>query len=92
MKNLKKNIIKRLHKNTFNFNLLKTAEECNELATVILQRINKGPLKVPDEEIIKEIGDLKLRIIYLEEIYGKEKVNNRVKEKFIQINKYVNNR
>lgn len=92
MKKLKEKVLKRLHKNSHHFNLLKAAEEASELSAVLLQRVNKGPLKVSDKKIIEEIGDLKIRLWYLEAYYGKESVKNRIINKFIQINKYANSR
>lgn len=82
----KKKIIKRLSVNSHEFNVLKTIEELNELATVLTQTITK-PGKIPDKEVIEELGDVKLRLTYMDHIYGEENVDERVIEKFIKINK-----
>lgn len=69
-------------KNSPNYNLLKMAEECSELSTAILQRINKPGQVTDDEEIIDELGDVALRLLH----FGNdERVAARVRHK---INRY----
>jgi NTP pyrophosphatase (non-canonical NTP hydrolase) len=85
-----------VEKNYHFYNLLKAAEECQELATVLLQRVNKNKDKVPDSKIIEEIGDVKIRLKVLEKMFSKELIDERVNKKlntfqgFIESEKYKN--
>lgn len=67
--------------------ILKTCEELSELNAVLLQYINKGPAKVSKNDIIEEIGDVKLRIKLIEELFDKKKVKIRFKHKLKMIYK-----
>lgn len=71
------------------YNLLKAAEELQELATVLLQRINKDANKVPNEKIIEEIGDVKIRIKVLEKLFPKELIDERVNRKLTLFQGYI---
>ncbi len=53
------------------FALLKCAEELNELATVILQHVNK-PNKDLTSRIAEELKDVKLRFRYLNKYIKKK--------------------
>lgn len=71
--------------------ILKTCEELSELNAVLLQYLNKGPSKVSKNDIIEEIGDVKLRIKLIESLFDKKKVNNRYKLKLNMIYKKIKN-
>ena len=66
-----------VQKNGFNYNLHKAAEELQELALVLTQKLTK-PDKVDDQEIIDEIGDVEIRLNMLKKIYNPEQINNRI--------------
>src|ERR1035441_4167355 len=74
-------------KNKPQYNLLKAAEECSELATVLLQSALK-PQKVNAQEVIDEIGDVKIRIKILEHIFGKDNVKKRISYKLSKYKEY----
>lgn len=81
-------VIKELLKtNSTKYQLLKACEELSELNTALLQYINKGDVKSYKQDVIDEIGDVKIRLKILEEVFGKEKVSKRYKFK---INKFFN--
>lgn len=66
--------------NTYTYNLSKASEELQELSLALIQKINK-PAKVDDQEIIDEIGDVKIRLAVLNELFDKNKIDIRVKLK-----------
>ena len=55
----------------------KTAEECSELATVLLQQLNK-PHKNLDDEVIEELGDVLFRIERLKQYYDSDQLQKRI--------------
>jgi NTP pyrophosphatase (non-canonical NTP hydrolase) len=59
---------------------LKLVEELNELATVILQNINK-PMKEHTVEIQDEIADVKLWLSIVEKRYDKGYIDKRINKK-----------
>lgn len=63
-----------VNKNSPEYNHTKAAEELNELATVLLQKLNKkGGAKEPtDQEIIDELGDVQIRLLVLMQMYDPE--------------------
>ena len=66
------------------WHLLKLAEECNELATAILQWTTKGA----DELFIqKEAGDVEIALCHLREIYGSYEIDKAKEEKYYRIDK-----
>lgn len=71
------------------YNLTKAAEELTELATALLQRVNKGADKVPDSKIVEEIGDVKIRMKVLEKIFSKDSIDNRVNKKLTVFQDYI---
>lgn len=92
MTNLKIKCINILNeKNTFEFNMMKTIEELNELSTILLQNLNK-PGKINKDKIIEEIGDVQIRLWWLKSRYSTFKIKKRIVYKLIKLNKYVNNR
>ena len=58
----------------------KLIEELLELATVLTQQLNKPKLDL-EEEITKEIGDVKWRISQVEKYYNINKINNQIQYK-----------
>ena len=55
----------------------KAAEECSELATVLIQQINK-PNKDLSDHIIEEIGDAVFRLNNLRSHYDVDRIENRI--------------
>tara|TARA_B100000959_G_C14949777_1_gene611427 strand:+ start:1415 stop:1690 length:276 start_codon:yes stop_codon:yes gene_type:complete len=62
------------------WDMRKTAEECSELATILLQQLNK-PHKDFTSEIVEELGDVIFRIDKLKLHYEAEKVTQRILHK-----------
>ena len=77
--------------NTKDFNIRKTIEELQELSLILTQQLNK-PHKDFSEEIIKEIADVKIRLLYLNTIYNRAAIYNRMIFKIKKIIRNVNNR
>lgn len=83
--------------NKYKYNLIKTCEELAELQEVLLKRIVKegGPKSPPNSSIIEEIGDVQIRLDILKEIFGSDKVTERINQKskkyisYIEENKYI---
>lgn len=71
------------------YNCSKCIEELQELSLVLTQRLNKGTEKVPDEKIIEEIGDVKVRLKYLESFFGEKKIETRFNKKIDQLYGYL---
>jgi hypothetical protein len=80
--------------NDYTYNLLKTAEELQELALVLTQMALKED-KVKNQEVIDEIGDVKIRLKVLGHLFSKKDVKKRIKYKtdklksYIKENKYI---
>jgi hypothetical protein len=80
--------------NDYTYNLLKTAEELQELALVLTQMALKED-KVKNQEVIDEIGDVKIRLKVLGHLFSKKDVKKRIKYKIdklkshIKENKYI---
>ena len=72
--------------NTKDYNSLKAAEECMELALALQQQVLKTSVKVSDREIIDEIGDVKIRIKVLEKMYSRKEIRKRVE---LKTNKFI---
>lgn len=79
------------NRNSTEYNFKKAIEELTELSLELIQRVNK-PHKNNDKEIIKELADVKIRLLYLEDLYGKEVIKERMIYKLKTIIKNVNNR
>ena len=60
--------------------LRKAAEECSELATVLIQQLNK-PHKDLSEHIIEETGDVLFRLENLRKHFDFQAVEDRIKVK-----------
>lgn len=87
MKN--KELIKYLVKNNdYKYNLLKTAEELQELSLVLTQMALKKE-KVDKQEVIDEIGDVKIRLKVIEHFFSRKKVKKRIKFKLDKFRSYI---
>ena len=84
-----KELIKYLvENNDYKYNLLKTAEELNELSTILLQYVNKDN-KIDKQKIIEEIGDSIIRIKVLKKLFNKKKINSRINFKLNKLKSYI---
>lgn len=84
-----KELIKYLvENNDYKYNLLKTAEELNELSTILLQYVNKDN-KIDKQKIIEEIGDSIIRIKVLKKLFSRKKVKERIKFKLDKFRSYI---
>ena len=84
-----KELIKYLvENNDYKYNLLKAAEELNELSTILLQYVNKDN-KVDKQKIIEEIGDSIIRIKVLKKLFNRKKVKERIKFKLNKFRSYI---
>lgn len=77
-----------LNVNSLNYNLLKAAEELQELSLALTQKINK-PSRNNDEAIIDEIGDVIIRIKVLKKIFNKKAIDTRVDTKLKRYQKLI---
>jgi len=87
MKKLEKQFIFNhlIEKNERDFNILKTAEELQELALALIQSVTKESI-IDDSQIIEEIGDVKIRMKVLETMFDKQKIKDRINYK---LNKFL---
>ena len=84
-----KELIKYLvENNDYKYNLLKTAEELNELSTILLQYVNKDN-KIDKQKIIEEIGDVKIRLKVIQHFFSRKKVKKRIKFKLDKFRSYI---
>lgn len=72
--------------NEYNYNILKAIEECTELATILTQHLTKG---CNYQDIIDEIGDVKLRVKVLENLFNKDSIDKRIAHKAKKIEGYI---
>ena len=77
-----------VERNGYHYNLHKAAEELQELALVLTQKLLK-PKKVDDQEIIDEIGDVEVRMEILKKIFDKQKIEKRIAYKLGKFHEYV---
>ena len=82
---LRKKALSLASSNTETINLQKASEELLELALELVQRVNK-PHKINDKAIILEIADVKIRLWYLEQRFGKNSVKTAVTKKLKSLN------
>jgi NTP pyrophosphatase (non-canonical NTP hydrolase) len=76
--------------NSFNYNLTKTAEELNELAAELLKKVNKIESKQPSNDtIIEEIGDCEIRMLILNQLFSKQKIDERITYKLNKYHEYI---
>ena len=59
------------------WDMRKAAEECSELATILLQQLN-NPHKDLDDEVIEELGDVFFRIEKLKGHYDNDQLQKRI--------------
>ena len=84
-----KELIKYLvENNDYKYNLLKTAEELNELSTILLQYLNKDN-KIDKQKIIEEIGDVKIRLKVIQHFFSRKKVKERIEFKLNKFRSYI---
>ena len=84
-----KELIKYLvENNDYKYNLLKTAEELQELSLVLTQMALKKE-KVDKQEVIDEIGDVKIRLKVIQHFFSRKKVKKRIKFKLNKLKSYV---
>lgn len=82
-------IIEHLYKkNGDSYNLHKASEELQELSLVLTQRLTK-PTKVKDQDIIDEIGDVKIRLAILEKMFDKDLIQERITRKLSKFQSYI---
>jgi hypothetical protein len=88
---LKKKIVYNhlLNVNDRDYTLRKTIEELQELSLVLIQRLNKNEVLVPDSNIIEEIGDVKIRLKVLEKMFSSELIKKRINYKLKKFYKYI---
>ena len=84
-----KQLIKYLvENNDYKYNLLKTAEELQELSLVLTQMALKEE-KVDKQEVIDEIGDVIIRLNVLFHLFSLKKISKRVKFKLNKLKSYI---
>lgn len=84
-----KELIKYLvENNDYKYNLLKTAEELQELSLVLTQMALKKE-KVDKQEVIDEIGDVKIRLKVIQHFFSRKKVKKRIKFKLNKLKSYI---
>lgn len=74
--------------NDYKYNLLKAAEELQELSLVLTQMTLKKD-KVDEQEVIDEIGDVKIRLKIIEHLFSRKKVKERIKFKLNKFRSYI---
>ena len=72
--------------NNHQYNVLKAVEEMSELSTVLTQHLTKGAQM---DDIIDEIGDVIFRVKVLKHMFGKERVDRRVKNKLSKCEQWL---
>ena len=84
-----KELIKYLvENNDYKYNLLKAAEELQELSLVRTQMARKKE-KVDKQEVIDEIGDVIIRLNVLFHLFSLKKISKRVKFKLNKLKSYI---
>ena len=84
-----KELIKYLvENNDYKYNLLKAAEELQELSLVLTQMALKEE-KVDKQEVIDEIGDVIIRLNVLFHLFSLKKISKRVKFKLDKFRSYI---
>ena len=77
-----------LNINDREYTIRKTIEELLELALILQQKLNKPDL-VSDDKIIEEIGDCRIRLKVLKEIYPEKLIKKRINFKLKKFYKYI---
>ena len=70
------------------YNLHKASEEMQELGLILNQYLLK-PTKVEEQEIIDEIGDVKIRLAILEKMFPADKIKERIEYKLGKFQTYI---
>ena len=84
-----KELIKYLvENNDYKYNLLKTAEELQELSLVLTQMALKEE-KVDKQEVIDELGDVHIRLKVIQHFFSRKKVKKRIKFKLDKLKSYI---
>jgi hypothetical protein len=84
-----KELIKHLvETNDSKYNLLKASEELQELALVLTQMALKEE-RIDKQEVIDEIGDVKIRLKVLDYLFSKKDVKKRIKYKIDKLKSYI---
>jgi NTP pyrophosphatase (non-canonical NTP hydrolase) len=78
--------------NSEEYQLTKACEELSELTTALLQYITKKGTKTTAQDVIDELGDVKIRITILEILFGIGKVNERYDFKLKKFAGYIQDR
>ena len=76
--------------NDYKYNLLKASEELQELALVLTQMALKKD-KVDKQEVIDEIGDVKIRLRIIEHFFSRKRVKKRIDDKLTKFKSYIEN-
>jgi len=74
--------------NDYKYNLLKAAEELQELSLVLTQMALKEE-KVDKQEVIDEIGDVKIRLKVLKHLFNESRIKKRIQYKLDKLKSYV---
>jgi NTP pyrophosphatase (non-canonical NTP hydrolase) len=74
--------------NSREYTLLKTAEELQELALILIQSVTKDT-EIDDQDIIDEIGDVLIRINVLREFFPEDRIQERIEYKLKKFYKYI---
>lgn len=74
--------------NSREYTLLKTAEELQELALILIQSVTKDN-EIDDQDIIDEIGDVLIRINILREFFPEDRIQERIEYKLKKFYQYI---
>lgn len=78
--------------NSYEYNLAKTAEEVNELGTVLLQLLNKPNMpksKQYLENLHVEIADVEIRLKILNHVFDQQTISKNFQKKLDKFKGYV---
>ena len=71
------------------YQLLKATEELSELTTALLQYVTKKGMKTTEQEVIDEIGDVRIRLEILTKVFGEDACMERYNEKINKFHEYI---
>lgn len=74
--------------NSKEYTLLKTAEELQELALILIQSVTKDN-EIDDQDIIDEIGDVLIRVNVLREFFPEDRIQERIEYKLKKFYQYI---
>ena len=74
--------------NDYKYNLLKAAEELQELSLALTQMALKEN-KVEKQEVIDEIGDVEIRLRVLKYFFDRRKIRSRFQFKMNKLKSYI---